>query len=293
MKYFKTDISDSTVLILDEKENAIALDLSDDTARILYADPDKELITAAGEYAGNMGKSQIVADFCFTGAGIKEALKECGYEFISGSSILAVNIKELFSSKAVQKSISISFPEVSWVPFRDLLLYQLEELVDEFAREKIPLKREDIGRFDEDLSGIVYDSNGRIKAFVLVSEAGADLLFECMYGASGNEPKYIMAALQGFAKEMISCDLLDIYDRIVILEINSKVTPLIKRLLDSNYELERLGNINSGKKNLSGTFIVPEFESGKSARIARELLLNKLGERYYQSNINWKVSWKL
>jgi hypothetical protein len=293
MKYYKTSVSENIEFIRDEKDNSLAMDFSVNPPRILFADNNEELLKAAESLAGSRGRKEIVYDCSSFNDLTLDLLNKAGYELSKRQSILSVNIEELFSSQAVKKSLGISFPDVVWIPFRDLLLYQLEELVEEFEKAKIPLKKEDIERFDDDLSGIVYDKNGSVRAFVLVSLSGPDLLFECLHGIGGNDPKFIMSALQGFAKEITYNDLLGIYDRIIMLEMNGTVRPLIKRLLDNTYELSEPGYIICAKKSLPEKQAKAEFQDGGSVRVAKNLISEKLSETYYQSNINWKVEWEL
>lgn len=293
MSYKRSLISDGNYLISDDDGNELVLSTGEKGVRILYSDYDSGLFEAAGSVAASLGYEEISFFFLVMDSKLMEIAGLLGYEIQDSYSIIGVNLKELFLSKAVKKSLGMKFEGISYYPLRDLMMYQLSELADFWEEENIPLKAADIGRFDEDLSGIAYDENMKIRSVILVCASGEDILIECLYGLGKNDPKYIMAAVQGFAEELIGIDLVDVYRQIVMIEANRTISPLLRRLLDKQYGLSDLGKVCAARKHISGDSKASVLEDGAMLSISRkEEIEEKLSKRKYQNNINWKMTWE-
>ena len=289
MRFTRCDLPDDRLRIMDEDNNFIILKCFGNDARIMSVPSNYELIKAAEVQALSMGMEKVVFDYSSELEEMSSYLQEAGYNLTDSYKILSVDARELMISKGVTKSLSIDFPGIEYVPFRDLILYQAQELVDMLEREKIILGRNDIDRFDEDLSCIAYDEDSKPKAVVLVSTQGKEILVELLYGMGGHNPQFIMAALQGFAREINYLGLLYVYDTISMLEVNESITPLVKRLLDKEYSLEVSGTVKKAVKELS--------DKGEDSGIeieeitGRHYMEEKIGYPY-QNNINFKSQWK-
>ena len=297
MGYTKVELSENILALRDDDNKYLYMSTENNSARILYSEEDADLFEYAENEAILSGKNVITYDFCDEYEETAAFLKGIGYEIEKGPAILAVNTQELFASKAVKKSLTISFPDAKYVPFRELVLSQLMELGDFIKANGIPIRKEDITTFDEDLSGIVYDKEENVKSFILVTPQGGDLIIECLFGINKNDPRFIMSALQGFGNEMVFSDIIDVYDRIVMLEMNKTIRPLLKRLLDKDYDLTEIGTVLLSKKEIKKE--IADTEEGvkedstfvkKSAGLDLE---NHISQRSYQRNINWKAIWNL
>ncbi len=296
MTYIKRKLSDDSFFITGPDESSIAVKVRGDEARILFSDDDEDLLKLAENQALALGCRKISCDYFSAFRRFNSFLEGNGYETETGKNIIGVNIRDIFASKAVQKSLVIDFPDTDFIPFGELMLYQLEELKELMDKAGIPLTREGLGELDEGLSGIAYDKNRKIRAFILVSAKAEDILIECIYGVSKYNPKYIMTALMGFGKEMIRCGAVQMYEKIMMLEFNDTVRPLVQRLLDGKYEILSPGKILHSAKKLSD---MPVLESGLEVREdrisvyeARQLYDREILKRPFQGNINWKADWK-
>ncbi len=290
MKFFKSALHDGRVRILDENKNAIILKFFDNNARIMTVPENYDLVKAAQTLAISQNVKRINFDYKSDLTSLEEQLQEDGFKISNSVNILSVSATDLFASKGVKKSIDIDFPDVEYIPFRDLILYQAQEAIDLLSKEKIIIGDNDIDRFDEDLSCIVYDEARRPKSIILASTQGKEIVIELLFSMAGSNPKFVMAATQGFARELLSLRLLEVYDRISMLEVNDSITPLIKRLLDKEYSLDITGEVHSASKELS--------ESSESADIEFEdvplgLFVDEKIGYPYQNNINIKSQWKL
>ena len=289
MKFFVCELPDGSIRIMDEEDNYIILKCYGQDARIMNVPSNFELIKAAEAQALLRGMDKAIFDYSSELEDLSSYLQEAGYNLTDSYKILSVNAGELMSSAGVTKSAAIDFPGIEYVPFRDLILYQVEEAISILARENIILGKNDIERLDEDLSCIAYDENRKAKAIVLASTQGKEILVELLFGIGGNNPQFIMAALQGFARELNYLELLKVYDTISMLEINDSITPLVKRLLDKEYSLKVTGDVKSAVKELSdktGESVI-EFDNIKGGQYTDE----KIGYPY-QNNINFKSQWK-
>ncbi len=297
MPYIKRKISNNRFLLTDAENRNIAVGVRGDEARILFADADENLLKAAEKEAFHLGCRRMTCDFYDAFRRFNAFLTENGYESDRTKKIIGVNVKDLFASKAVRKSLVIDFGDTDFIPFGELLLYQLDELCILMEKAGVPISRDEIGSLDQDLSGIAYDKNRRIQAFILVSVKADDILIECLYGVSRNNPKYIMTALQGFGKEMIRCGITGMYEKICMLEYSDTVRPLVQRLLDGKYELMELGNVMHSEhipEEIMDDDTTPEEKKDRlSMHEAAVIYDREILRRPYQGNINWKADWKI
>ncbi len=294
MTYSKAVLNDGTVIFADDNKELLGLSIRNE-ARILYADPSPALVKLSEKEAELAGKNLITFDFSNRYMDTASFFTDLGFDISETNNILSVNAKELFASKGVQKSIRIKFPGTSFIPIREMLFFQLEELLSAANNTGMQLTREDIVRFDEDLSGTAYHEHGRIMSFILVCDQGKELVIECLYGVKKNDSKYILTSLCGFALELLRCDLLDVYDRITMLEMRKSVGPLLRGLLDNRFMVDDSGKIIHAEKNVRS---LPNDElpqvrqaTASEALDMRKALEEKLHFRYYQDNINWKTGW--
>ncbi|MBO5621182.1 MAG: hypothetical protein J5959_06085 [Butyrivibrio sp.] len=287
MRIKKTYLPNDIIRLADDMGNVALWSKYGENARILGMPQSAELLKAVETDAYNSRKDVICFDFPNELSSIVSELENQGYEIKNSVKILSVNAKELFASRGVEKSIGVSFSSVEYVPLRDLLLYQVEEMMEFLLEMKISLGPADIARFDDDMSCVVYDEDSRIKSVILASTYGNEILIELLVGAEKNNPQYIMAAMQGFAKEFLSIRLSEVYDRIAMLEVNGSISPLVKRLLDKEYVLDDSKYVVSAKKKLTGGDDDIEFEE-----LINDPYLTIPDSFPYQENINLKMQWK-
>lgn len=289
MKIMKTFLPNDIIRLADEEGNVALWSKHGENARILATPPSVELLKAIETDAISTGKDTIFFDFPDALAAISDSLENHGYEIKDSEKILSVSAKELFASRGVEKSIGVSFSGVEYIPLRDLLLYQVEDIMEFLLEKKIILGPADIARFDEDLSCVVYDEQYGIRSVIFASTFVNEVLVEVLVGSGKKNPQYIMAAMQGFAKEFLALRLLNVYDKISMLEANESIAPLIKRLLDKDYTLEDGGHVITAKKKLTDSDNDKDF-------LFEELINNPylaMPDSYpYQENINLKMQWK-
>ncbi len=297
MSIYKYVYGNDVFLLSNDKGSQIKMRCKGDEARILFVDRDEELLRQAEEIALSHKAKRVVFEYANKYLELGNFMENAGYKISTGKRILSVRLSELLDSKGVQKSINIEFPGTEYAPFNALLLFEVEQLVELFASAKVPITREDIVRFDDDLSGIVYNENRAIEAVILSSTLGDEILIECLYGTSKHDPKYLMAAIQGFARQIIDLELMDIYNRVTALEFNATVGPLFRRLLDRKYEMNEDGAVMCAEKSLDRTagndpsqLIEPDVL--KAVRFVNSVE-EKLGHQYCQENINWKTGWSI
>ncbi len=296
MKYKLTNIRDGVFAVFGSDKRAIAVDVNGDAARILFCDPDRQLILAAEAEAVRSGKKMMVCSLAPANNTMNDFLKENGYETKGGiGEIYTVDLAGLISSDTVKKIIKKGYEELIWIPFRDLMFYQALELSDAFQRFRIPIPKEELVRFHTDLSGVVYDRNNEISAFNLVSEAGEDLMVECLYAIKSDGGKAAMAAVAGMAAETEKLDISEDFNRLLLLESDEKVLSIIKKLTDGVCELKTAGRTvsarkNLGKRNLHRVLpeIVMDYDAGE---LIGGIVADKIAAIPFQNSINWKSSW--
>lgn len=296
-KIMITEMVDGRYLLEAEDNKLLGLRVADTAARILFTDHDANLIKAAEAKAAALGKKSITCNYADRYDELNSLFEEGGYEMRESKSLLSVDMVEILSSREVRKAMALDFVGTEWIPFRDLLSYQFDELESLFRSEGIIIPREELTRFDPDISGLVYDEQKRICSFILSSTQADDILIECLHGTKKETPRYIMAALKGFATEIYNCDLEDIYKNFTMIEFNPKVRAILKKLLDDHNDINEVGKVMHAHKVLSGDYkgdLPTEKENNSAAqRAAIVAMESRLERQRFQNNINWKSRWNL
>ncbi len=293
MKYKVTNIKEETIAVYDEKNSAVAVSLGGDTARILYLDRDKVLLKIAEKEAVKASKLIMEYDFNGSDTQTKDFLKENGYKTESTGNIYALDIKELFATGALEKAAGFSKDGLTWIPFRDLMAYQALELTDVLRSMNIMIEPEELLRFNSDLSGVVYDDNGRITAFDLVSETGRDLLIECLTAVGNKKDGQPQEALSGMAKEAVDCGIQESFERILMLYVDDKNMTLAEKVLGGSCDIKVVGSTVKARKLLTGKTAIEETPRAEMDYDAETLVEGIIAAKTalvpLQDNINWKL----
>lgn len=292
-----TRLIDGRFLFEDPQGNKLGVIFSDNTARILFADCRKSLIKAVEAMAIAGGKKSVTYDFADRYDELRTTFLTLGYEHRETKSILSVDLKDLLSSKGLRDIMMAEFNWGEWIPMRDLLPYQFNELDNLFEVENVPISRLELPRFDSDFSGIVYDSNRRIRAFALSSAYGDEIVFECLFGDSKENQKYLMTAVRGIVAEAFNCGKEEVYKRLTAIELNHGVRAIIRNLLDDKYEISERERVMHMHKVLSSDDELPLPTETVNNSVTQFAALNameeKLNSLYLQNNINWRSRWNV
>ncbi len=297
MTYKCAIVSEKEVLLINDDNEKLVLELNKYNARVLYTENNPGLLHAAEKLAKSKGCTDICGYFSGNLKGLMGFYRNAGYDIESYENIISVDINELFSSKATSKSMNLVFEGAKWIPLDELLLFHAQNLFDLCRESGIFITKKDMERFDADFSGVTLDSAGRIQAFVLVSTSGHNVIVECLHGISKDKPKYVMAALQGMAHELMAYNDNSMYRSILAIEKNKSITPLLKRLLDKECRLDILGKVSKASKAIDKKEKYDDInieETGKqlstNAQNKLDILLRAIP---CQNNINWKVLWDI
>ncbi len=293
MKYKMTNIAEGVTVLYDEDYRAAAVDLNSELSRILYADCDPDLLAAAEFEAVKAGKTMMIADFSSLQNKQKDFLENNGYKIETAGKIYEIDVLQFFSAGLTEKCTGRDEGELIWIPFRDLISFQAEELLDEFEKLGMLIRKEELLRFNNNLSGVVYDRDNNIAAFDLISEYGEDLVFECLYGRRSDYERCVTAALYGFGGQLKTCNISESYRRILLYEIDSRNMDIMKELSGGSCELKEAGNMLCARKNLNKN--ASKTGPGEIAadygaeRKMSGIIYEKLKSSPLQSGINWKV----
>ncbi len=289
MKMTKTMLPGDVICLTDGNGQHLLMKCYKNNARILFTDDNKYLVIAAEQLASDQGETLMECDFPFGNEVYRDLFSECEYTLRESKDIISIKTSEAFSSKGVEKTLQHDFTSLEWYPFRDLLLYQVEELESIFAERHIPLRREDIVLYDDDLSGVLYDDELVPKAILLVSVYGNEVLVEFIHGIVRDKPVHIMAALQGFGKEFMRHQMMEIYERISMINVNESILPLIHLLVDKQYEPDKVDRCVTAKKDITGGDLYEKIIIDEDPKAVYESILKEI--RHYQHNLNWKMQW--
>lgn len=290
-----TNIKNETIAIFDGDKKTVVLDMGNDMARLLFFDRDKTLLEAAENEALKAGKIMMVYDFCSRDADAKEFLKENGFKIEETGDIYTASIDELFSAGVISRMGSLKEEGYEWIPFRDLIFYQAMELIDVLREQKIPISSNDLLRFNGNLSGVVYDSEGKIAAYNFVSEMEDDLLLECLNSCRKAESEPLFPALYGMAAEMEKCNIEENFESLYLYDISTRKMSIAKEIVSGACDINAAYKTLCAKKILrkkssqsESTELVMDYDAENMlGGIAAERIL----KIPFQCNINWKTRW--
>ena len=292
MKLKMTNIKRGTIAIFDEDMKVVALDLNGEMARLLFFDHDRTLLAAAENEALKAGKMMMVYDFCSQDQDAKDFLKENGFKTEETEEIYSVSIGDLFSRGVVSRTASLKADGYKWIPLRDLIFYQAMELIDVFGEQDIPISTGDLLMFNNDLSGVVYDSEGKIAAYNLLSGYDDGLMFECLNSHLKTDSEPLYTALSGIAKEMEGCNINERFENLYLYDIDNRKMSMAKELVDGACDISPVYTTLCARKILKrksiqdeSTKVIMDFDAEQTLnRITTE----KIFAIPFQNNINWK-----
>lgn len=291
-----TAIYENVVAIYDDEDSLLLLDLGSEVARILYCDLKPELLKVAENEAIKAEKLMITCEFSSFNEAFKSFLEENEYRSDKQGRILAADIADFAITEDEEYEEGPDRDGLEWVPFRDLMAYQIWELEEDFSRKNIVIQRDELLRFSSDFSGIVYDKGENIKAYDLVSEEGRNIVLEGLFDNEIFHYEAKALALKGLLKEVATPGVGENFDKVVIPDPELEDLALLRSLLSAPGSFHEAGVIYSARKKLSRKGLhtdAPETEADpRSVKRIKWLAENKLLATPFQGNINWKGALK-
>ncbi len=289
-------IKENVIRISDEFGSSATMGLSNDSLRILsfYVPADKRrsgigkaMLEELDQIATSQNKKRIECDYRSDLESFSAMIKNNGYEISDGKTMVSVNTKDLLNSTGVKKSLRVKLKKIESTSFSELMPYQLDEVRSFLKKINIDFNEERLGKFDEQLSSVVYNKDYKIRAVLLTTVLENEILVDLLVGFSKKNPEHVLAVCQEFVKGLIENNMEETHPKIVVLAIREEVTALFKRLLNKEYELYHEVKINHALKKIEQseedelTFTVGEYVPWQK----------DLSDIPYQYNISEKQLW--
>ena len=246
------------------------------------------LVSAAETETVKQDKDLIVCDFLQEQEKLAATFAKSGFESRETDSIISVATEDLLSSAGIEKSLRMKFPGMETFSLEDLMTFQREELSEFLNRHHYAVTEDGLEKFDAALSAVTYDDQYKPRAVLLATRGEKEILVELLIGFSTKNPQYILSACQAFVNSIKNEGLKDEYKNITMLTLNASVIPLLRRLLDKEYELvTRSVVVHAEKKPEDRGSEINELEEAKNADDNSDVISRNI----YQKNINEKYSW--
>ncbi|MBR5420661.1 MAG: hypothetical protein IK115_05890 [Lachnospiraceae bacterium] len=245
----------------------------------LFPEDDKALLSAAESEAARRGLSELFCDIPGEQSAVYE---ESGFQLKERDKIISINTVDLLNSAGVQKSLRMKFPDIETYSFYELMSFQLDEVKEFLEQLHFPISEERFAQMDENLSAVCYDKEYKLVSILLASRQEGEILVELLLGFSSKFPQYILSTCQRFVEGLTEEDLAEEYPAISMLTMNSAVIPLLRRLLNKEYEMtDKTVIVHATKAAKDNGETIEDGEAGDEAPLAA-----------YRENINEKYAWE-
>ena len=297
MEFEKTLDSNGYIRIEEKCGAAITLSHENDTADILsiYIPEDKRregigssLLSAAKQEAQRHDIRTIGARFSNGISGMKKLFEKAGFDVSEGAPIFTFDTEKLLASKKVINSLKKKSEKADFVSFDHMKMKQWDGFFKLLSEHSIKLTSKDMVRFSKKTSGVVYDTEGEIRAYIFCTEGEGQLHIDYLGTPKTGDSAYVMEALKGMINNLILSGAHDSYPEVTAVCANESATKLMKKVLPE--EPEKIGAAMYAKKDIS-----------KESEIYMDIGDNADDDLYYewdheiekvpmQANISWKTA---
>ena len=298
MQFYITMDEGGFLRITDENDNAVTLYYSEGVASILsiFVAEDERgeglgrgLIAAAEVLCAHRGVTLIEADYADIMPEVTSFFAKNGYSICEGSPVISVAMSEIIANEAVKKTLQRSFSGLRFVSLEEILLMQWEEVSSVFLKFSMRLSKDELGRFSQKLSGLVYDKASEAQALILCSTKGSGLHVDFIGTSGGDSQQYAVAALQGVLLEAIAEGGELKYPAITAFCVQDNVE---KALANIGLSTESLLKSVYAKKEISeDDHDMDSFDIDSEPEDQMNEWIGEINSVSMQSNICWKAAW--
>ena len=297
MQFYKTIDNDGYVRIEEDSGAAITLYLHRDIARILAllvpgtdrrAGIGTALLMAAEKEAYARGIRTVEADFSDGILGMQQLFEGAGYDVNENAPVFAMDTKKLLASEKVIKLLKRKV-HARFEALEELMMMQWEELSEILKKFSIPLSSRDLGRFSQNMSGIVRGRDGRARAVILCSEMEGRIHIDLLGASKKENHTYAVTALQGMLLEVLSSGGARQYPVLTALCAHDNIRKIMESVLPDRPQ--QIGMAIYAKKELSAE---PVNEMEIDEDLDGDMLdewRREIAGVPLQSNIGWKAAW--
>ncbi len=258
MQLLKTADNSGYIRIEEQCGAAITLSCDNDNADIisLYIPEEKRregigslLISAANQEVYNRGIKTMEANFSNNIKGMKKLFEKAGFEVSDNAPICSVSMEKLLASKKIINTIKKKTDKAKFVSFDMLKMKQWDTFFKLISGQFLMLTSKDITRFSKKISGLVYDEQGEIRAYIFCTEKEDHVNIDYLGTSDSGDSTYIMEALKGMVNNLIVSGKNQTYPELTAVCVNDNATKLMKNVISD--DLEVIGMALRAKKKIS------------------------------------------
>lgn len=144
--------------------------------------------------------------------------------------------------------------------------------------------------YDPALSWVAYDMDCCPRAVLLTTFHARGVAIDLLFGFSKTKPQFILSVCQGFAKELMGRMRGIAPEKIFIYSCTDFIMPLLRRLLDSKYEMATEYSVMKAKKEIFGKGQLLDRDICNDRNVWK--WQKEVKEIFGQRNINEKAMWR-
>ena len=258
MEFEKTLDSNGYIRIEEKCGAAITLSHENDTADILsiYIPEDKRregigssLLSAAEQEAQKHDIRTLGASFSNSISGMEKLFEKAGFDVSEGAPIFTFDTDKLLASKKVINALKKKSNKADFVSFNHMKMKQWDGFFKLLSEHSIRLTSKDMVRFSKKTSGVVYDEDGNIRAYIFCTEREGQIHIDYLGTPKIGDSAYVMEALKGMINNLIISGGEERYPEITAVCANHNAKKLMKTVLSE--EPEKIGMAMCAKKDIS------------------------------------------
>lgn len=300
MKLYKTYDKDGFLRLEEDGGAALTLYLYGKCAYMLSITvPERDrregigraLLSAAGDIISEKGSRRIEADFLKSIPGFLEFMKECGFETEDAAPLYSMDIGEVLSSPVVERAMKKEVKGASFSPLAALSAMGWNTFFSFILRLGVYPTNSDIKAFDMEISGVVFDDEGEIKAAVLCSRVEKGIFIEFLSGNARKNPGFILEALKGIKKGLTAAHEDKSLKSVFLVAVNEGVKGLLATLEKGGLKIEGTDmcvlaqrKVEKKKRNSDDLKVSERIDDSLENK-----WMNELGDMAFQKNVTWKL----
>lgn len=251
----------------------------------------RTLLSAADGILIERGITRIECNFLKSVPNFLEFMKGSGFETKDQASFHSMDIGELLSSPVVAKAMNRKVNGASFSSLAALSAMGWNTFFSFILRLGAYPTNSDIKAFDMEISGVVFDDEGEIKAAVLCSRVEKGIFIEFLSGNARKNPGFILEALKGIKKGLAVAHEDKSLKSVFLVAVNEGVKGLLATLEKGGLKIDgtdmcvlALRKVEKMKRNSDGLKVSERIDD-----FLENKWMNELEDMAFQKNVTWKL----
>lgn len=249
------------------------------------------LLSAAVDIISERGIERIETDFTKSLPGFSEFIEKNGFKTEDQAPVYSTDIDGLISSPVTINAMKKKVKGVSFSSLSKLSAMEWNALFSSIKGLGVYPTNPDFKSFDKEISGVVFDNEGEIKASVLCSHMEDGLLIELVSGDAKKNPGFILEALKGIITGLLEEHSNESLNTLSFIVSNDGVKGLLSTLEKGGLKLNgtdmcvsAMRPVKKSKKKSSALKVAEHIDESVENSWRHEI-----ESIPFQKNISWKL----